>query len=248
MTCLVSALSGVNNAMTANRFHFFQLPRQQIGLWRYLWLLLACCAISNAFASDIAEGFDYRTLNAPLNTSAGAKIEVIEFFWYNCPHCNTMEPLIESWVKRNSSRILLKRVPYARNEEWVPQQQLYYALQAMGKVETLHSKIFQAIHEQKIPLKRVEQMADFVQRQGLDRKRFLAVFKSPAVIQLTLHAAELAEQTGVESVPSIVVDGRYITYANLTGGSNEEVLQIADDLVNKAMLERKKKARNQSVH
>lgn len=238
----------LNAAMTANPYYFFHLARQQIGRWRRLWLLLACCAIGNTVASDITESFDYRTINAPLSTSAGAKIEVIEFFWYNCPHCNAMESLVEPWARRNSSRILFKRVPYARNEEWVPQQQLYYALQAMGDVVALHSKIFQAIHEQKIPLKSVEQMADFVQRQGLDRKRFLAVFKSPAVIQQALHAAELAEQAGVESVPSIVVDGRYITYANLIGGSNEEVLQIADGLVNKAMLERNKKARNQSVH
>lgn len=227
--------------MTAHPSHFFHLGRKRASRWCCLWLLLACCAIDNVFASDIVEGFDYRTLSAPLSTSAGAKIEVIEFFWYNCPHCKAMEPLIEPWARRNSSRILFKRVPYARNEEWVPQQQLYYALQAMGEVEALHSKIFQAIHEKKIPLKSVEQMADFVQRQGLDRKRFLAAFKSPAVIQQTLHAAELAEQAVVESVPSIVVDGRYITYANLTGGSNEEVLQVADSLVNKAMLERNKK-------
>ncbi|MDP2109660.1 MAG: thiol:disulfide interchange protein DsbA/DsbL [Thiobacillus sp.] len=231
-----------------NPFHFFHQVRERISRWRCLWLLLALCAIGNTFASDIVEGFDYRTLKAPLSTSAGTKIEVIEFFWYNCPHCNAMEPLIEPWAKRNSSRILFKRVPYARNEEWVPQQQLYFALQAMGEVEAWHSRIFQAIHEQKIPLKSVAQMADYVQRQGLDRQRFLAAFKSPAVIQQTLHAAELAEQAVVESVPSIVVDGRYITYANLTGGSNAEVLQIADSLVNKALLERKKKAREQPVH
>lgn len=157
-----------------------------------------------------------------------------------------MEPLIEPWAKRNSSRILFKRVPYARSEEWVPQQQLYYALQAMGAVKALHARVFQAIHEQKIPLKTVDQMADFVQRQGLDRKRFLTAFKSLAVTQKTMHAAELAEQAGVESVPSIVVDGRHITYALLTGGTNAEVLQIADSLVNNAISERKKKQHKRS--
>jgi len=200
-----------------------------------LWLVISSLLLgSSAFAADLMEDVDYRTIKPPLATAAGKKIEVIEFFWYNCPHCNAMAPLIEPWAKRNHARIVFKRVPFARSEEWIAQQQLYYTLQAMGKVEQLHMKIFQAIHKQKIALKTAEQMANFVQRYGIDQKRFLTLFNSPAILQEVMNAEQLASQVGVERVPTIVVDGRFMTYADLIGGSNKEVLEVTDKLVSQA--------------
>lgn len=208
---------------------------RNIAGWLRLWLAIGYVLLgSSAFAAELMEDVDYRTLNPSLETVAGKKIEVIEFFWYNCPHCNAMAPLIEPWAKRNHARIVFKRVPYARSEEWIAQQQFYYTLQAMGKVEKLHMKVFQAIHEHKIALKTVEQMANFAQRYGIDRKRFLKVFNSPAILQEVMNAEQLASQAGVERVPTIVVDGRFMTYADLIGGSNKEVLEITDKLVSQA--------------
>ena len=116
-------------------------------------LLGATIALSAAVAAASPvvpeEGFDYRVLGSPQPTEAGGKVEVVEFFWYDCPHCNAMVPLIEPWAKRQRHRIVFKRIPVARNEGAILQQQLYYTLESLGKVEALHSRIFHAIHDEK---------------------------------------------------------------------------------------------------
>lgn len=177
------------------------------------------------------EGFDYRVLATPQPMSSQNKVEVMEFFWYDCPHCNAMAPLIEPWAKRNRGRLDFIRVPVARNEGAIQQQHLYYALEEMGKIEKLHVRIFDAIHKEKIALKSAGQMADFLAMKGIEKSRFLKAFNSPAVREKVRHAQELTTLYGVESVPTVAVGGRYVTSSSMLAGNSEDTLRVVDYLV-----------------
>lgn len=194
-------------------------------------------ALSTAVAAAPAtpeEGFDYRVLSSPQPARTDGKIEVIEFFWYNCPHCNTLMPLIEPWAKRHSDSIVFKRVPVARNKPAILQQQLYYALESLGKIEALHSHIFLAIHDEWIPLKTTEQMADFLEEQGIAKKKFLKIINSEAVMKKVHRAQQLTTIYGVDSVPTIAINGKYVTSASMMGGTQADTLPVVDYLVAKS--------------
>ena len=136
-------------------------------------------------------GLDYRVLNTPQPTSSGDKVEVTEFFWYSCPHCNSLEPVLNDWVAKQGDRIVFKRVPVAFRESMVPQTQLYYALEAMGLLDTLHAKVFQAIHVQRNRLDTREAIADWIAKQGVDKQKFLAAYDSFGVRSKTTQAARM---------------------------------------------------------
>jgi thiol:disulfide interchange protein DsbA len=201
-------------------------------------LLGAAIALSAAVAAAAPvapeEGFDYRVLGSPQPRTAGGKVEVIEFFWYDCPHCNAMVPLIEPWAKRQRHSIVFKRIPVARNEGAILQQQLYYALEGLGKVEALHSRIFHAIHDEWMPLKTTEQMADFLEKQGVGKKPFLKIINSDAVMKKVQHAQQLTAAYGIDSVPTIVINGQYVTSASMMGGNQADALQVVDYLIAKS--------------
>src|SRR5574343_585811 len=109
----------------------------------------AAAAVPTAWAQGAAPvaGRDYQKVEpfAPVGAPAG-KVEVVEFFWYSCPHCNAFEPLLEQWVKALPKDVAFRRVPVAFRDDFVPQQRLYYALEALGQLDKLHAKVFQAIH------------------------------------------------------------------------------------------------------
>lgn len=180
------------------------------------------------------EGKDYRELEKRVSVDAPAgKIEVIEFFWYSCPHCNAFEPRLVAWTKSMPPDVVLKRVPVAFRDDFVPQQRLYYALEAMGKVEELHSKVFQAIHRERKPTNREEQILDFAQQNGLDRAKFQELYNSFAVQAKARRARQLQDQFEVDGVPALGVAGRYYTDATMAG-SMDNALRVVDHLVAEA--------------
>lgn len=180
------------------------------------------------------EGLDYQIVRSAQPANTGKKIEVAEFFWYDCPHCNVMLPLIETWAKHHQKSIIFKRIPVARTEGAKLQQQLYYALETMGKVEALHSQIFYAIHDEKVSLKTVEQMADFLVELGIEKNRFLKIINSDAVMKKVQRAQQLTANYGVDSVPTIVINGQYVTSATILGSNQADVLPVVDYLLSKS--------------
>lgn len=204
---------------------------------RFLQHVLAALSLSllaagaSATPDNPQNGADYRTLAKAQQTESGKKVEVTEFFWYACPHCNALEPSLVGWVKKQGDNIAFKRVPVAFRESMVPQQKLYYALEAMGKVEELHHKVFFAIHVQRNPLTTEAQIADFIAAQGIDRKQFLNVFNSFGVQSKARRAMQLQKDYEVDGVPLIAVDGRFITspyiIARSIGNRPEPVLNAA---------------------
>jgi protein dithiol oxidoreductase (disulfide-forming) len=177
------------------------------------------------------EGTHYVKLNQPLPVPPG-KIEVIEFFWYGCPHCNAFEPALEAWQKKLPPDVAFRRVPVAFRESFVAHQKLFYALDAMGLIPTMHRKVFYAIHSERQALEKPAEIAAFMQQHGVDSAKFLDAFNSFSAQTRARQAKQLSEAYKIDGVPSIGVHGRYFTSITLAG-SAEAALVTADYLIRK---------------
>jgi thiol:disulfide interchange protein DsbA len=187
--------------------------------------------LAQAQAQKPVAGSDYAVLETPANVDAPAgKIEVVEFFWYSCPHCNEFEPALSDWVKKLPKDVAFRRVPIAFNPSFVPQQRLYYTLETMGLLERLHAKVFAAIHVDKLKLATGESIVEWVGKNGVDTTKFLAEYNSFGVDAKTKRASQLQNAYKVEGVPALGVAGRYYTDGSLAK-SMGRALQVVDSLV-----------------
>ena len=192
---------------------------------------------AQAQTSAVVEGVHYVRLSEPVPAGGPGKIEVIEFFWYECPHCNAFEPALDAWTKRLPDDVAFRRVPvWFREEPFGPQQRLYYALETLGLVPTLHRKVFQLIHGQHVRLRTPEDISAFALTNDLDPVKFMTVYNSPAVLARSQQARQVANGYGVDGVPSMGVQGRYFTSGTLAnggvaGGANERMLAVVDALL-----------------
>ena len=189
---------------------------------------------AQADANKPVAGTDYLALDplAPVEAPVG-KIEVLEFFWYNCPHCNAFEPVLAAWLKNLPKDVYFRRVPVAFREEFVPQQRLYYALEAMGLVDKLHAKVFAAIHAEKQNLGTAEAIAAWVGKQGVDRATFTQQFNSFGVVTKANKARKLQDLYQIQGVPSLGVAGRFYVDGELAHNNMETALRIVEALVAK---------------
>jgi thiol:disulfide interchange protein DsbA len=177
------------------------------------------------------EGTHYVKLNQPLPVPPG-KIEVIEFFWYGCPHCNAFEPALDAWSKKLPADVVFRRVPVAFSEQYVPHQKIFYALDAMGLIPTMHRKVFYAIHGERQRLDKPADIAAFMQKNGVDSAKFLEQYNSFSVQTKVRQASKLAAEYKIDGVPAIGVQGRYFTSGALAG-TTEGSLAVADFLINR---------------
>jgi thiol:disulfide interchange protein DsbA len=186
---------------------------------------------AQAQAAKPEAGADYLVLDkkAAVDAPAG-KIEVVEFFWYNCPHCNAFEPTLDAWVKRVPKDVYVRRVPVGFRDDFVPQQRLFYTLEAMELVEKLHAKVFAAIHAEKQQLVKGDAIADWVAKQGVDKAKFMDQYNSFTVATKAAKATQLQNAYKVEGVPAMGVGGRFYTDGTL-GKGMPRVLQVIDFLV-----------------
>lgn len=192
---------------------------------RFLQHVLAALSLSlvafgaNATPANPQNGVDYRTLEKQQPTESGKKVEVIEFFWYACPHCNSLEHDLVEWVKKQGDKIVFKRVPVAFRDSMVPQQKLFYALETMGKFDEVHPKIFQAIHVNRQSLDTDASITEFVVKQGIDKQKFLDVYNSFGVQSKAKRASQLQQAYQVDGVPLLAVDGRFLTSPSIIAAS-----------------------------
>ncbi len=187
-------------------------------------------SLALAQAKKWVTGKDYQVLDprAPVEALAG-KIEVVEFFWYNCPHCHAFEPTLDAWIKRLPKDIAFRRAPVAFRDDFVPQQRLYYALEALGLVGKLHSKVFAAIHTDKIKLDKGETITEWLVAQGVDKAKFTEQYNSFTIASKSTRAAQLQNAYRIEGVPALGVAGRFSTDGAMAG-SMERALEIVDSL------------------
>jgi thiol:disulfide interchange protein DsbA len=195
-----------------------------------IFLLLLVVSMASQAAS-FTEGVNYKKV-APQETDTGAKIEVLEFFWYGCPHCYAFEPYIEAWKKTKPANVEFIRVPAVFRPDWEVQARTYYALRDMGVIEDLHGKIFKAIHKDRKRLNTKAQLTDFVVKNGVDRKKFEAEYSSFAVDSMVRKAKRKQTAYKIEGVPSVAVNGKYLTSGSMSG-SFENLIKIIDYLVAK---------------
>ena len=174
------------------------------------------------------EGTDYLLLEKPAATEAPAgKIEVVEFFWYSCPHCNRFEPQLEEWLKKLPKDVSFRRAPVAFKPDFEPQQRLYFVLESMGKLQELHKKVFYAIHVEKQTLNTAEQVAEWAEKQGLNKAKFVEAYNSFPVVTRVRKATQLQEAYKVDGVPALGIAGRYYTSGALAQ-TMERALVVTD--------------------
>lgn len=188
-------------------------------------------ALAQAQAKAFKSGTDYLTLERPAPVEAPAgQVEVIEFFWYSCPHCNAFEPQLEAWVKKAPKDVYFRRVPVFFRPDFEPQQRLYYVLEALGKVDELHQKVFYAIHVDHQPLNTADMVATWAEKQGISKAKFVEMYNSFSVTTKVRKATQLQELYKVDGVPALGIAGRYFTSGDLAH-SMERALQVTDYLV-----------------
>ena len=189
-----------------------------------VFALLSLSGFVSAQGQKIEEGFDYRVLPIAQPVETKGKVEVIEFFWYGCPHCYDFEPELSSWVKRQPKDVVFKRVPVAFRDDFMPHSQLFYALEAMGKGDALNEKVMYAMHKENKRLLTEPEIADWVASQGIDRNTFLATYRSFAVISKARAAKQMAEAYRIDGVPTIVMQGKYVTSPSIAGTKAKAIL------------------------
>ena len=209
-------------------------------------LLATVLAASTAFASptDPKNGVEYVTLAQPQPVQAtGKKVEVIEFFMYHCPHCNALEPQLEQWVKKQGDNIVFKRVHLPSSGPNDPEAHLRLTLEALGKAEEFQPKVFKAWHVDHLRLNTDAAIIDWVSKNGIDRNKFLEAWNSFGVTTKLRRLPQITTDYKVDSVPTIIIDGKYQTSPALVYNSvktqNEPALfgatlQVMDALVAKA--------------
>lgn len=204
--------------------------------FRRLALFLVLGILPFASAQALEKGRDYTALATPQPVETGNKIEVREFFWYGCPHCNALEPMIADWLKHKPANVEFIRTP-ATVPSWMVQAQAYYAFAALGATARTHAAIFRAIHQEHRPLDSEAAFADFAKQQGIDPAKFREAFNSFGVRVSLEKAKRLNEAYGITSVPTFEVDGKYVTDPSMTGGE-EGLMPVLDQLVQQAARER----------
>ncbi len=181
------------------------------------------------------EGQQYVRLQtpAPVNLPPGKKVEVVEFFWYECPHCNVFDPLVNAWAKKLPADVAFRHVPVGFTARHQAAQKMFYALEAMGQLEALHKKIFAAIHVQNKRLISESDMVAFVSANGVDGAKFSEMFKSFQVTTLANRARQLSDAYKIDGVPAMGIQGRYFTSGALAGG-HDRALAVTDFLIGRA--------------
>jgi len=196
--------------------------------------LLALTAVG---AADLVEGRDYTRLKGPQPTDK--KIEVIEFFSYGCPHCNDLELYLQPWLKKIPPDVQFRRVPVEFQDRWAPLAKVYFTLEAMGEDVRLSPEVFKAIHGAGLPLYQDKVFFDWAASKGLDRAKVADVYNSFGVDSKMKRARAAVQEYRIESVPTLLVDGKFMTSSNLQGG-HAAVPAALDALIAKARAERPK--------
>ena len=182
-------------------------------------------------AAAFKSGRDYLTLDKPAPTEAPAgNVEVVEFFWYNCPHCNAFESMFEAWAKKQPKDVSVRRAPIAFRPDFEPQQRLYFVLEGLGKIDELHGKVFHAIHVEKQTLNTADQISAWMEKQGIPKAKFMELYNSFTVSTKVRKATQLQEAYLLDGVPALGIAGRYFTNGT-QAKSLERSLQVTDALI-----------------
>lgn len=187
--------------------------------------------ISPAFAA-YEEGVQYRKLANPQPVDSEDRIEVLELFWYGCPHCYHLEPELEAWLEKQPDDVRFVRIPAILGPSWELLARAYYTAELLGVLDKIHGPLFDYIHKQRKAIRNIAQLKAFFEQQGVSAADFDKTFNSFAVVTSTNRAKDAHERYGVSGVPAMIVAGKYRTSASMAG-SNEKMLQVVEYLVDR---------------
>jgi thiol:disulfide interchange protein DsbA len=197
--------------------------------WIYRILVLLPLLIFHTAHAEWGEGFD--PIDPPVATTApDGKIEVIEFFWYGCPHCYQMEPQLETWLESKPENVSFVRVPAPLNNKWTVHAQFFYAAEILGLTEKLHKPLFEEMHVKKRRLYDKDSLIEFAVEQGVDKQKFIDALDSFGVYVKVQNAKKLGQRYQLDGVPAIGINGKYKTSGSLAG-SYDKMFEIVSQLV-----------------
>jgi thiol:disulfide interchange protein DsbA len=185
--------------------------------------------LARAKPIDLLEDADYRVIPQQ-PTADPRRVEVVEFFYYGCRWCNEFEPYLNEWLRRKPADVDFFRQPALRNTRWITLTAAYYALDALKELPRLHSLVFRAYHRDDLDLENQDELVKWAEKQGINRRRFEELLRSEQIKAKVEAAHELTARYEIESTPSVVVDGRYLTSSGMAGGV-VQLLDIVEQLV-----------------
>ncbi len=203
------------------------------------WLALAAIALPAA-AQQVRRDVDYRLIPQQA-VESGERVEVIDFFFYACPYCNQLQPHLERWEKRKPADVVYRHVPVVRHDTWVPLAKTYYTLEAMGEVERLHNAVYHSYHVEDLSMSQEKVIAEWAEKHGLDREKFMAIYRSEETRQKVERARKMTVEYDIQGTPSVVVDGRYLTSTSMTPNV-PGIIPVIDGLIRLARQQRIEKS------
>ena len=200
-------------------------------------LVLMSAALAGGQASAAIEaGKDYKIVNPAQPTSTGSKVEVLEFFFYGCSHCSSLNSFMGAWEQKMPKDVELIYVPAIFNPTWEVSARTFYALEALGQRKQLHDALFKA-WDNKIELVDEASSANFVSKNGVDRKKFSDAYNSFAMQSKVTRAKQMQQSYGIRGTPTLIVDGKYL----ITALHPADTIRVLTALVEKARAERSAK-------
>jgi len=176
------------------------------------------------------EGVKYKRIANPQPTSAPDKIEVLELFWYGCPHCYHIEPVVEGWLKSKPDDVEFVRMPAVLGPSWELLARAYYTADLLGATDKIHKPLFERLHKARKRIGNADELKAFFVEQGVSAEDFDNTFSSFAVITKTNRAKQARNMYGISGVPAMVVNGKYLVTVELAGG-NKQMLDVVNYLV-----------------
>lgn len=195
-------------------------------------ILCAMCFVvaSSSFATEYREGVHYERISPPQPTETGSNVEVLEIFWYGCPHCRDFEPFIEQWLETKPADVEFRRLPGVFHRSWVPHARAYFTAEALGVVDQIHGPLFEAIHRDKRRIFDEASLGEFFVERGVAAEDFSKTYTSFSIDAKVRQATSKAAEYQIRGVPTVIVNGEFRSSGSLAG-SYEELLKVIDYLI-----------------
>ncbi len=182
------------------------------------------------------EGQHYQRVVPQQPTRTGDKIEVLEIFWYGCPHCYSFEPYVQDWLKTKDDDVEFRRLPGVFRDEWVPHARAYYTAQTLGVLDAIHVPLFEALHLDGRRVFNQAELADFFEKHGIAKVEFNKIYDSFSIDGKTRHAMLMSREYGISGVPAVIINGKYRASAT-SAGNFAKLLKLVDQLVDTERME-----------
>ncbi|WP_018168872.1 thiol:disulfide interchange protein DsbA/DsbL [Thioalkalivibrio sp. ALMg9] len=191
-------------------------------------------ATGTSLAAEYREGQHYRAIQPPLDTGLeDGRIQVVEIFWYGCPHCYEFEPKVQAWKPGLADDVQFEYLPAPMNDVWALHARVYYTAEKLGVLDEVHQAFYDAIHDQGRQLRSESAILRFINQRGLDADEFRETMRSDAIRQRIVEATEAVQDYAVSGVPTLVINGEASVSASMAGG-HDEMLEVADYLIERA--------------